>query len=414
MGEKDGKKLALNASRDFVFSVLALIIYNGVLQLIVYPGLNAGMGADAFGTVLYLISVISIMGAGFGTAASYSRMMAKKDRTQENGDYNLFLIMIAGVSVVVSLISLLLLDRLFLGNYIQLLLLMIITVVRYYADVEYRMTIRFVDYFLFFCSVSVGYCIGLAFYKSLGGISVRIPFIGNWSFALFLGEFFGIIYTIIRGKIFRPPFFRLSASFRENIRSVWLISASNLISALILNSDRILLRLMVGAREVTVFYTASLIGKIVAMLTTPLNGIIISYFTNYKIKLSKKIFTLIGAGMTVLSVFGALVCTVVSMLFVKMMYPDVFEQAKDYFFMANLGQILYFISGSLMVIVLSFTKEKLQLIINIFYVVVFFLIVIPLTYVWNLKGMAVGLIIVNFERLAFTAVLGIRNIRKEK
>ena len=50
-------------SKDFLFSVLALIIYNGALQLVIYTGIKSVVGADAFGTVLYLISVVSIMGA---------------------------------------------------------------------------------------------------------------------------------------------------------------------------------------------------------------------------------------------------------------------------------------------------------------------------------------------------------------
>ena len=400
MSNTSRKGLALSASRDFIFSVLALVIYNGVLQLVIYPGLETRVGAEAFGTVLYLISFVSIMGAGFGTAASYSRMVAKKDRTHKNGDYNLFLLMVSGISIVVTFIALFMLKELTVAAYFEMLILMVVTVFRYYADVEYRMTIRFVDYFLFFASVSAGYLLGLWLF----------PVTESWAVALLVGEAFGIIYTVIRGSIFRAPFAELSTSYKENIKSAWTISASNLIGALILNSDRLLLRLAVGAREVTVFYTASLMGKIVAMLTTPLNGIIISYFTNYNIRLNKKKFALLGVGMAVLSVVGALVCTFVSAIFVKIMYPDVFEEASSYFFLANLGQILYFISGSLMVIIMSFTKEKMQLVINVVYVVAFVIVVVPLTFIMGLYGMAIGLVIVNLVRLFVTAILGIRRL----
>ena len=398
MSDKSGKKLALNASRDFIFSVCALLIYNGVLQLLIYPGLNDRMGAEAFGTVLYLISIVSVMGAGFGTAGSYSRMVAKKDRAQANGDYNLFLAVIALISIPVTLVSLLVLKELKAAVFVQVLVLMIVTVLRYYADVEYRMNIRFADYFFFFLATSAGYCLGLFLY----------PYSSSWVLCLFLGEAFGIIYTIIRGKIFRPPFMELSQYYKENFRSAFIISASNLISALILNSDRIFLRVLVGAREVTVFYTASLIGKIVAMLTTPLNGIIISYFTNYKIRITRKIFAGIGAGLVLVSAVLALMCSAVSYIFVKIIYPDVFDEARAYFFLANLGQIMFFLSGSLMVVVLSFTKEKLQLVINIVYVISFAAVVIPGTVLFGLAGMAYGLVIVNLIRLVVTVILGLR------
>ena len=89
---KNKSGLFKKASKDFIFSVLALIIYNGVLQLYIYPEITNLMGVEAFGTALSLIGAISIMGSGFGTAASYSRMMAKKSREETNGDYNVFLL----------------------------------------------------------------------------------------------------------------------------------------------------------------------------------------------------------------------------------------------------------------------------------------------------------------------------------
>ena len=400
--KNNSRKLLFSASKDFFFSVLALVIYNGVLQLLIYPGLESRVGADAFGTVLYLISAVSIMGAGFGTAASYSRMVARKDRTESNGDYNLFLLMVAGISAVVSLVALKVLGSFKLSLYIQVLILMIVTVYRYYADVEWRMTIRFKDYFLFFVMVSLGYVVGLLLY----------PISKSWVLTILTGEAFGIIYTFFRGSIFRSPYTQLSDSFKENMRSFWYISASNLVAALILHSDRILLRLVVGGREVTVFYAASLVGKIVAMLTTPLNGVIISYFTNYKIELNKKKFCLLSLSLLFLTVAGAFMCTGISYLFVRIMYPDIFEEAVKYFFVANLGQILYFISGSLMVMIMSFSKEKMQLVINLLYGISFVIIVIPMTIVSGITGMAVGLAVVSFLRFLFTAITGIWKLEK--
>ena len=55
----------------------------------------------------------------------------------------------------------------------------------------------------------------------------------------------------------------------------------------------------------------------------------------------------------------------------KAVLPDVYGQAKPLFLLANAGQIFYFISESLMVIVLRFTGEKLQIILNAGYAVIF-------------------------------------------
>ena len=389
------------------------MIYNGVLQLVIYPKINARMGDDAFGTVLYFISVVSILGAGFGTGACYCRMVARRERAESNGDYNIFLMMVAVISVFVSIAAVLgvgfisdagsgakdisgISDNV-AGSALMVIVLSVVVVLRYYAEVEYRMNIRFTDYFFFFFTVSVGYLLGLfIFYQT--GIS--------WIFVILLGEASGVAYTVIRGRIFRAPFLARTAYFGANIKNSFYISAANLISALILNSDRMLLRLLVGAREVTVFYVASLIGKMVALLTAPLNGVVISYFTGYDIRLGRKRFMTFGGLLLGLGLLAALVCTGISAVFVRIMYPGVFDEAKSYFFIGNLGQILYFLSGTLMVVLLSFSTEKIQMYINIIYAVSFAVIVIPAVLVFGLMGLAVGLFAVNLMRFLATLLIG--------
>ena len=392
------------ASKDFVFSVLALIIYNGALQLIVYPGIKAVVGKGPFGTVLYLISIVSIMGAGFGTGASYSRMMAKKSRTQENGDYNVFLLIIAAICIPVTFVSLYAAKCLSKELFILVLILMILTVFRYYADVQYRMDIRFRDYFIFFMAVSVGYLVGLMIFQLLG----------SWVWAILLGEICGLVFTYFSGSIFKSPYFKLSDSFGANMKSVWFISSSNLLSALILHSDRILIRLVVGDSEVTTFYTASVVGKIVALLTTPFNGIIISYLTNYKIKLTKAKFSMVTAGYLLVTFIGTIVCTFASSIYVKLLFPDVYADASKYFLMGNLGQLLYFLSGSLMVVILTFTGEKFQMYINAAYIVLFVAVVIPGAMFFGIQGVAYGLVLINLVRFALVYVIGMVGVKKEQ
>jgi len=396
--------LVKKASKDFIFSVLALIIYNGVLQLLIYPAFLHRMGKVANDTVLSLISVVSVMGAGFGTSASYSRMMAKRDREETNGDYNVFLLIITAICVPVTLLAINVIKGASLELFIPVLFLMIITVFRYYADVQYRMNIRFKEYFFFFSSVAAGYIIGLLMY----------PVTKSWVVVIFAGEILGIVFTVISGTVFRSPFFKLSGAFKENMKSAWYISIGNILSALVLNSDRILLGSFCGDGQATVFYTASVVGKIVAMITTPLNGIVISYLTNYKIKMNKKIFAGIGAAFLALSFIGAFVCCVGSMIFVKWRYtPEIYAEASNYFFLANLGQLLYFISGSLMVVLLAFTEERLQFWINLIYGITFAIVVIPATYCAGIVGISYGLVAVNLVRFVVVILLGVARLGKK-
>lgn len=57
---------------------------NGVPACII-PILSKQLGTDEFGVVLTLISLISIMGSTFGTAANYSRMVTRMKGQDSNG-----------------------------------------------------------------------------------------------------------------------------------------------------------------------------------------------------------------------------------------------------------------------------------------------------------------------------------------
>ncbi|MCR5101146.1 MAG: hypothetical protein K6B41_07300 [Butyrivibrio sp.] len=396
------KKVLLNASKDVIFSILGLLLYNGIIQLVVYPYFNNKLGADAFGTALYILSVVSIMGSSFGSGASYSRMVAHSERTEANGDYNRFLLQIFILSVPVSFFTLYLQNEFSISLFIQIFLLMIFTVMRYYLDVQFRMTIRFKEYFLYLVALTVGNVAGL-FVFSISG---------SWSGSVFLGELFAVIFVYFTGNMLRKPYLVVSDSYKENMRSVWVLSVSNLVAAIILNSDRILIKSFVGAEEVTVFYTAALVGKMIAMFTSPLNGVIISYLTGYKIRLTKQKFAFASLIMFVVSIVFIIASVIVSNIFVKIMYPNVYETAKDFFLVANAGQVFYFLSGSLMVIVLKFTGENMQLKINIMHLIIFAILTIPGTIIFGLEGLATGLLISNLFRFVVTILIGIRHCQK--
>ena len=161
-----------------------------------------------------------------------------------------------------------------------------------------------------------------------------------------------------------------------------------------------------NGEAVTVFYVATLIGKVIAMLTTPLNGIIIGYLARYKGRFTARFFTVVTlASLVVAAVFTA-GGVLVSHIFVKWMYPDVYSEAAVYFLAANAGQVLYFISGTMMVVVLRFVHERYQLIINMIYAALFAAIVIPLVWKFGIWGITWGLLIVNVLRFILVAAVG--------
>jgi len=395
-------------SKDFIFSVAALIFYNGILQLVINPYLEGKIGADSFGIAQYFVAIASIMGTSVGSGCSYARMIARKDRQTSNGDYNRFLLTACICSFFVSIIFLLFIrDEIgfanksaFFGVAFLLWILISFTIFRYYSDIEYRMTIRFDKYFIFYASIAIGNVAGILLFS----------FTQNFILVFILGEVFGIIFTYFAGSIYKKPFFAKSKDYSQNFKGCFFLTSSNLLASPMMYADRIVTGIFVGARQVTIFYSAALIGKIAAMITTPVNGIIIAYLTKYKFKFTKKIFLKLSVFLLFASFVCGLLCAFVSDIFVKYMYADIYLEAKEYFVIANMGQVLFFVSSTLMVIVMNFTKENLQLFINEIYFVVFLCVVLPAAHFFGLYGIAYGIFFVNLFRLLFVFWQGYKNL----
>lgn len=396
------KNLLKKLGGDFILSVSAVVIFNGVIQFLLNPYLTGQLGAEKFGTVIYLISIISVVGA-FGTAANYSRMVVTAKRGCTNGDYNRYFLIVAGIVLAVSAVGLVALKSFEPLYFIGYAALMFMTILRYYGDVEYRLSCNFKGYFVFYLLIAVGYITGILLFR----------FTGSWVITMLIGEALAILFVGIKGKIFKPPFLKKSVNYRENTRSVWTLVPANLVQTVILNADRILVMFFVGSYDVTVFYVATLVGKIVALVTVPLEGLVISYLNKYEDKISYKLFLGFAGGAAALAALMICASTVASHILIPFMYPeDVYQAASQYFIVANAGQVLFFISTVLITFVLKISGENSQLVMNLIYLAVFAAVVIPCIAIWGLWGLAWSVAGVNLMRVVLISVYGLIKLKK--
>jgi len=396
------KSLLKKLGGDFILSVSAVVIFNGVIQFLLNPYLTEQLGAEKFGTVIYLISLISVVGA-FGLAANYSRMVVSAKRECSNGDYNRYFLIIAGVVIAVSAVGLVALKSFEPMYFIGYSALMFMTILRYYGDVEYRLSCNFKGYFVFYLLIAVGYIIGILLFR----------FTGSWVITMLIGEALAILFVGLKGKIFKPPFLKKSANYKENTKSVWTLVPANLVQTVILNADRILVMFFVGSYDVTVFYVATLVGKIVALVTVPLEGLVISYLNKYEDKISYKLFLAFTGGAAALAALMICASTIASHILIPFMYPDeVYQAASPYFIVANAGQVLFFISTVLITFVLKISGENSQLVMNLIYLVTFAAVVIPCIAIWGLWGLAWSVMGVNLMRVVLVSVYGLIKLKK--
>ncbi len=382
------KKLGKSILKDSMWSIAGIVLMNAVAQFLIYPLWDKYLGGDAYGNILYLLSLMNIVSISLGSSCNFARM-CNKSETVKNRSY---LLILGGGAVLGGAAALL--GKGFLGLDLQtaglFALLIGFTMWRFYADVEFRLSLNYKGYFLYYLLISVGYGLGaLVFLKTK-----------QWVPALLFGEILGVAFVLWKGKILRPDGLPEKAEFSSVFGSVAALFGSNVIANLIFNGDRLILKLFIGSTAVTVYYLSSLIGKTMTLVTTPLNSVLIGYLMRYKGTLKKKVFVAIVGGSAVVSLLGMLGCFVASVILLPFLYPAEYAMVKPFLWLGNLAQIIYFVGNMINVLLLRFGRSRDQLLVNVFYAVAFVLLCVPASYLWQLWGFCIAYLITTIARIS--------------
>ena len=377
------------------YTIGGALLMNGVLQILVYPLLNRIMGSDQLGELLYLMGLVAILCPSVGQALNTSRLVVRRDYDVSNGDYNILLLLFGGVGTVVALVvakSSMTTPMVILWT----IILLMTTIFRYYGDVEYRLNLNYQKYFIYYTVLTVGYVAGFGLYLITK----------NWFLVFITGEAAAIIYLAATGTVFRG-FFDRSRCFGKAFQRGGFLVFSYLITNLTLNIDRLVLENLIGHLAVTQYYVTSLIGKTLVLLVAPINTIIISYLTRKQERMNRKqfmMFTGIGIGVS----FVFFICAQIGTpIFVKLFYGDLYDSVKQMITVVNLSQILGVLSAYLFIVVLTFTEEKWQLLLQIFHLVVIVALVLLFTGSGGIMGFAEAVLIANAIRVAAVILLGL-------
>ena len=382
---------------DSIWSVAGLVLMNVALQFAVYPFWERRAGEAALGNILYLISLMNIFAVSMGVSVNYARLKESEKQTSTNTPYLSVLLVASVVAAAVGLaitffggVGFSLIER------ILFCCVMCATMWRYYADVEYKLSLNYKSYFVYYLLIAVGYAIGIGLFYATG----------LWALTLLCGELLGLSFVFVRGHVFRFDEKADSQTIKNVLKIVLILLGSEMLSTLIFNADRIVLKTVIDEVAVTEYYLASLLGKTIALLTTPLTGVIIGYLSKYKGELTTKIMgivVLISAGMIALATLG---CTVGSYIIMPILYPNQYDVVRSYFFIANLSQVMFFVGSVITVVLLRFAKSRYQIYITVVYAVCFVSICIPFAIKSGLSGFCIGLALTCFARFAVTVFLG--------
>lgn len=362
---------------DFVYTFIALLLVNVVLQIVIYPIINRFYSSEILGEIVYYTGVIYTLSASIGGAVANQKLLLRDKYKHTNSDFNAITL---GINViifcflfVIALASNIGIFSAFLYGTAGCLVFL-----RYYAEVEFRLTKNFKGYLFYYILVSFGYLIGLGVFLLTG----------LWYFIFIIGESIAVAYVLFKGSIFKPQ--PKSGEFAVITKLVFILSVSYLLGALAAHYYKIFINLYFGGDDVTVYYVSSFFGKSLDLVITPITTLMISYLSTKNKNIAnlsvKKVLSIsIIAG--ILLYIGFVVATPI---YCGLLYSNLYERVFSINFIVNIAQSFSVVSSILIVLILIKYGTKAHFIVQAIFVAIYVISSTVLSVLFGLMGFAIG------------------------
>lgn len=395
-------KQRINFLQDVSLNIIASFMMTGVLQIIVYPFLGSHMSADSYGLFLTLIGIVNIISVTLGTSLNNVRLlrdMAYKEN-KTTGDFNLINL---GTIILITIITPLCILPFSQESLFSLILIIGITILgscRSYYSVGYRLVLNYTNYFKQ-CFV---YCLG-----ALMGLFFT-AYTGVWQWAFLSAEVFSCIYILLTCRnLFKEPF-RPTKLMMGTLNEYGFLISASLIGNVLTYLDRLLLYPILGAENVSVYYTATLFGKVLGIVMGPVAGVLLSYYAQKK-SLSLKQFW-VQCSISLSCCFGFFLITLLlAKPITGLLYPTLIDQAVCYIPIANLSAIILVAAGVIQPAVLKFCKTSYQPIVQIIHLIVYIGLGITMVQKFGLFGFCIAVLIANSIKVVMLLIIGHFSLR---
>jgi O-antigen/teichoic acid export membrane protein len=347
--------------------------------------------------MLTIIGLVNIGIGMFGNPLNNARLIDNKYYIEQKGDYNIFLSLLCLLNTVFIFVSVrsydLNIDWL---SYLLLLSISIFSVVVSYLEADYRIHLNYKRIMFSKIIQTSGYGLGcLLFAKTK-----------RWEWIFFIGYGLNLVFVFATTSLWKEPF-RITSNIRETTKRIFFLELSSAIGSILTYVDRLIIFPIFGGTELSIYYAASIVGKTVLMVTSPLASVLLSYSVRLKSISRKQFFTYILILLAVAGV-GYVVCFLISDPLISLLYPDCLAGSKQYIPWTVAASMLGVIYSFVWPLVLRFGKNSYPSLITIFKAVVYVLVALLTVRKFGIMGICYANLLSTGAQVLVVIILGFK------
>ncbi len=373
-----------NIVLDMGLNICAVSAPIAVLQLAVYPYLAADMESEAYGFMLTMYSVWMAVSNSFGNVLNNIRLLRAKEYADMHliGDFKPILyqwLLLNGM--IIAAVTIYYLQEFQSGALFFSIFISSMILLKSYAEVGFRIKL---DYrAVLACSLlqSLGFTAGAAAFR----------FTRIWQFVFLFGFLFSLSFTLWKSCVTKEQCVKTEL-YKKTKRDSNLLAVATFSSSMMSYADKLVLYPLMGGHMVSVYYTATILGKIISMLSGPVSSVVLSYISKWE-NGRKKIFAKVLASGGILAVIGYVITICVSRTVVSLLFPQWAEEVMLYLPITTIAIVIQTLNSFLSPFILKFYEIKWQIVINLSSLFLYLSGSLLLWHMWGMTGFCVGTVI---------------------
>lgn len=397
------KNRVKNVSKDFIYNIIASLLFTGVLQVVVYPVLASKFDQE-YGTILTIMGIVNAIAVSLGNTLNNVRLIMNSayDEKQVSGDYNIILAGAVAIAIIVVAAITGIYFKQPAAQAVGISIYTALLVFRYYHCVQFRIILNFKKIMQGNVCGALGFQVGIFF----------LYFIPIWCIPFLLSEIFYIGYVLKNTDLYKEKYGR-TALFPQTFHKYLVLIVSGLAGNLLTYMDRLIIYPLLGSDAVSTYTVASVFGKSLSIVMTPVAGVLLGYYAQSNFKMTKKLFWKINGVTIALSAAFMGVLVFAAPFVLQILYPGIYQSAIPYLFWANLAATIS-VSGSMtQAAVLKFAPAWVQVVKEGIYAVIYIVLGILWLNSYGLMGFCFAALLANVARLLVLYVIGTKYMGTE-
>lgn len=388
---------------DSLLNIIATSIPLFILQLVALPVVGSILGGEQYGLVVTLISLFTIISLPFGNVLNNIRLLSDEEYKENKitGDFNMLLVASIIISSFLMVLGTIYYKETFsLTSLVLMVTISCLNLLREYLLVSFRLKLNYKKILINNLILGFGYLLGTyIFYLT-----------GYWQSIFIFGSGISLYYIIRNSNLLKETFYTTKLFRKTTYKSLVLFCASFL-KTLLSYADKLLLFPLLGPTAVSIYYTATILGKIISMMINPINGVILSYLTRMEsIKINK--FTYIIFIIFIIGTIGYFGTVLISQPLLSLLYPNWAEESMKLIYITTASAIIGVISSLVQPFNLRFNNISWQLIISGANVGVYIICTFVFYNLYGLMGFCIGILFANIFKLILMITIFVFNYRK--